>query len=292
MITAVVVDGAALADEAAPVPWWSFGKTVLAAAALALVAEGRLGLDGPVEGRPYTLRQLLQHRAGLPEYGRLGAYHAAVAAGEAPWPREELWRRVGADRLEFAPGGGWAYSNVGYLVVREMIEAVTGMALGPALEQLVLRPLGIGGVSVARNPGDLAITAWGNGARYNPGWVYHGLLIGPAASAALLLDRLLGGGLLPEPLLAAMTAAHPVGGAVPGRPWRVAGYGLGLMIGEGETGVRYTGHTGGGPGSTAAVYRAGPGRTAAAFAAVDHPAEVERWAMAASCETDTRGRSV
>ena len=66
--------------DAADVPWWSFGKTVIAAAALALVRDGQLALDEPLPDRPYTLRQLLQHRAGLTEYGRLPAYHEAVGA--------------------------------------------------------------------------------------------------------------------------------------------------------------------------------------------------------------------
>ena len=43
------------------VPWWSFTKTVIAAAALVLVRDGKLLLDTPVTGKPFTLRQLLQH---------------------------------------------------------------------------------------------------------------------------------------------------------------------------------------------------------------------------------------
>jgi len=282
LIRAVVTDEAGASDPA-PVPWWSFGKTVLAAAALRLVAEGRLCLDEPVGRRPFTLRHLLQHRAGLPEYGRLAAYHADVAAGGPPWPRDRLLREVAADTLVFEPGQGWAYSNVGYLLVRDLVEEATGLALGVALDRLVLGPLGVAGVRVVHEPADLAATAWGNAAGYHPGWVYHGLLIGPAASAALLLHRLLGGSLLPEALRSAMLAAHPVGGPVPGRPWRMAGYGLGLMIGVGDTGALYVGHTGGGPGSTAAVYQCVPGRTAAAFAPMEEPAAVERCAMGLAC---------
>ena len=53
MITAVVEDGAeAEGTDPAPVPWWSFTKTVLAAAALALVADGRLSLDIPAGYHP------------------------------------------------------------------------------------------------------------------------------------------------------------------------------------------------------------------------------------------------
>jgi D-alanyl-D-alanine carboxypeptidase len=67
------------------VPWWSFSKTVLAAAALVLVDRRRLDLDAPIGGAPYTLRHLLQHTSGLPDYGPDPDYHRAVAAGESPW---------------------------------------------------------------------------------------------------------------------------------------------------------------------------------------------------------------
>jgi hypothetical protein len=79
-----------------------------------------------------------------------------------------------------------------------------------------------------------------------------------------------------------MLTAHPVGGPWPGRPWRSGGYGLGLMIGEGEPPGLYIGHTGAGPGSTAAVYQRSPGgkRTVAVFAPFDQPGWVERRAMA------------
>jgi CubicO group peptidase (beta-lactamase class C family) len=68
------------------VPWWSFTKTVLAGAVLVLVARRRLDLDESVAGMPYSLRHLLQHTSGLPDYGGVPEYHAAVAAGEKPWP--------------------------------------------------------------------------------------------------------------------------------------------------------------------------------------------------------------
>src|ERR671912_2301759 len=85
--------------DTADVPWWSFSKTVIAAAALALVRDGRLALDEPLDGRPYTLRQLLQHRAGLGEYGRLPAYREAVGQNDDAWPAEEMLARAAADRL-------------------------------------------------------------------------------------------------------------------------------------------------------------------------------------------------
>ena len=286
VITALAREDGVHADTNMVVPWWSYAKTVLASAALALVAQRRFQLDEPVNGKPFTLRQLLQHRAGLPCYGTRRAYYEAVAAGQHPWDADEMLRRVGAGTLAYEPGHGWGYSNVGYLLVRNLIEREADALLGPALERLVFAPLGVSGVTVAQEPADLDATAWGNARRYHPGWVYHGLLVGPAGAAALFLHRLLAGDLLPPDLLTAMQASHPVDGVVPGRPWRATNYGLGLMIGQGEPPGEYVGHTGGGPGSTSAVYQLAAGTveahdrcTGAAFAPVDDPGMVEARAL-------------
>jgi len=125
------------------VPWWSFTKTVLAAAALVLVRDGVAALDAPLHGRSHTLRHLLQHRSGLTDYGGLSAYHEAVARGDDPWPVPTLLERTEAARLRYPAGAGWDYSNIGYLFVRELIESATGESLDSALRRLVLRPLGI-----------------------------------------------------------------------------------------------------------------------------------------------------
>ena len=127
--------------ETALFPWWSFTKTVLAIVALRLVEDGRLELDGKRPGKPYTLRQLLQHRAGVTNYGGLEAYHRAVARRETPWSREELLERVSGDVLVFEPGTAWQYSNVGYMFVREAIEQATEAPLGEALRMLAIEPI-------------------------------------------------------------------------------------------------------------------------------------------------------
>lgn len=279
-ILAATVEGGRLTAyerEAPPVPWWSLTKTALAAAALVLVDRGPLSLDAPTDASGVTLRHLLQHTAGVPEYGGLGAYHEAVARGEEPWSVDELLRRVDAGRLLFSPGQGWQYSNVGYLLVRRLIEAAVGAALDEALRALVFEPLGVPGVRIARLPADLDDTTWGNSARYHPGWVYHGLAVGTPAEAALFVHRLLAGGFLPSPLIGAMREAYPLGGPIEGRPWRSAGYGLGVMIDVASPRGFAIGHTGQGPGSVAAAYHfPALARTVAAFAAVEDPALVER----------------
>lgn len=256
--------------DAAGVPWWSFSKTVIATAALALVRDGRLALDKPLPDRPYTLRQLLQHRAGLTEYGRLPAYHEAVERNEDAWPADEMLARTAADRLVYEPGKGWGYSNIGYYFIRRLIEQTTGHALGDALDDLVLKPLGIAGVRFAADRAHYSPD-------YDPRWVYHGLLVGSLQQAALLLQRLLAGDLLPPPLLSAMYDRYLVGGPIAERPWKTPSYGLGLMIGETTTGELIAGHTGGGPGSAVAVYHRldQPTGTAAAFATGGDDASVE-----------------
>ena len=273
MISYVLVrEGAVVTSdgEAADVPWWSFTKTVIATAALALVRDGRLALDEPLSDRPYTLRQLLQHRAGLTEYGRLAAYHEAVARNEDAWPADEMLARIAADRLVYEPGTGWGYSNIGYHFVRRLIEQATDRSLGDALDDLVLKPLGIAAVRFAADRAHYSPD-------YDPRWVYHGLLVGPIGQAALLLQRLLTGDLLPPLLRSAMCDRYSVGGPIAGRPWKTPCYGLGLMIGETTSGELIAGHTGGGPGSAVAVYHRLDSQTgtAAAFEAGGDDAVVE-----------------
>lgn len=260
------------------VPWWSFTKTVLAAAALVLVDRGALRLDEPSGDAPYTLRQLLRHQAGLVDYGGLPAYHEAVAAAEDPWPVSVLLGRLDAGRLRYPPGEGWSYSNIGYLTIGRLIEAASEEGLGSALKRLVLEPLGIEGAFLAQTRADLAAVAMGEARNYHPGWVYHGLLVGSVEEAALLLDRLMAGRLLPPGLLAEMLTPYELPGPVPGRPWAAPGYGLGVMSGRSATGVQVAGHTGGGPGSTIAVYhglKSSPARTAAFFVTGDDQALAE-----------------
>ena len=259
-----VVNGQLQSPEAPSinVPWWSFGKTVLAATALTLVRDGLVDLEQPLPEGPFTLRQLLQHQAGLADYGELPEYHAAVARHESAWSVDDLLQRLDANRLRYAPGSGWRYSNVGYLYVARLIERISGLSLEQALQQRALLPLGISEVRLARQRGDLP----GAAACYDPAWVYHGLLIGPLPQAAMFLDRLLAGDLLPANLLDAMQTVHYLGGPIPGRPWLSPGYGLGVMQGPTAEGLQLCGHSGGGPGSVVAVYRGSRGDMAATAA--------------------------
>lgn len=59
-------DGA-FGDASLLFPYWSFTKTVISICALKLFENGRIDLDTRFHRAPYTLRQLLNHTAGLPD---------------------------------------------------------------------------------------------------------------------------------------------------------------------------------------------------------------------------------
>jgi CubicO group peptidase (beta-lactamase class C family) len=218
-----------------------------------MVRDGLVGLDDPILDQPFTLRQLLRHEAGLADYGELADYHAAVANNEAAWSADEMMRRLDGARLRYSPGTGWRYSNVGYLLIGRLIERLTDLTLEEAVGRRVLMPLGLSSVRFAKTRADLQNSHVANPSNYDPAWVYHGLLIGPISQAALLLDCLLAGHVLPPDLLQAMQTAKALGGSIPGRPWITPGYGLGLMQGSIEGGYTLRGHSGCGPGSVIAA---------------------------------------
>ncbi|MGI9488167.1 MAG: serine hydrolase domain-containing protein [Geminicoccaceae bacterium] len=235
-------------------PYWSFTKTVITICTLKLSEEGMVDLDAYLDGQPFTLRQLLSHTAGLPDYGALADYHRDVAADEEPWPREKVLGAVLTRGGLFAPGQGWSYSNVGYMMAREQIEAASGLSFQRLVNDLVCRPLGLRSIELATTRDQFSQLYWNAAKHYHPGWVYHGCLTGSVRDAAGVLHGLFSGKLLSAGMLDQMLSRHPLGGAIAGRPWTDCGYALGLMSGTmGESG-RAIGHSGVGPFSVNAVY--------------------------------------
>jgi CubicO group peptidase (beta-lactamase class C family) len=235
------------------VPWWSFTKMLIAATALTMVRDDQLALDERLPGQTFTLRQLLQHRAGLADCGSLPAYHAAVAANEDAWPVDRLLHSVSALHAGIEPGH-FAYSNVGYLRVRQHLEQISGLTLDALMQRRLFEPLGVVGPCIAGQRSDLADVRMGDAQSYDPRWVYHGLAVGTLRDAAMLLHRLMTTDLLPAGLRDEMCHGIAVGDPGAGRPWQHAAYGLGVMAGTTTGNLRVAGHTGGGPGSGIAVY--------------------------------------
>jgi D-alanyl-D-alanine carboxypeptidase len=247
------ISGEVVGDSTSLVPWWSITKTVLAAATLKLAETGAFRLDDAYDDWPFTIRQLLQHTSGLTNYGG-PAYQKAVAEGEAVWSVDELLVRRNARQLLFAPGHGWAYSNIGYLFLRQLIERMTGLAFDTALSQLVFEPLCLPSPRVTQSISDMRATLWGNAMNYDPRWVFHGLVVGTPKDAVAFLDELLACRLVSQASLDSMHGARVLDGAIPGRPWTQTGYGLGLMIGTMAGVGRAIGHSGVGHDTVSALY--------------------------------------
>ena len=208
-----------------------------------------------------TLRQLLNHTSGIPDYGRVPEYAAAVRdTPSEPWSDEELLARSLAGGTDFAPGEGWAYSNTGYLLVRRIVDLTAADGFAGALERELLGPLGLSDTSLALELADLdaLVPGWshqiGHGRRdvrglYHPCWVGHRTLISTSADQHRFWRALAAGELCD---LARLTESVEIGFDAPGfvRP----SYGIGLMTDPGWDDSLLIGHGGGGPGYAAACF--------------------------------------
>ena len=128
----------------------SVSKTMTAAVVLQLVAEGRLSLDQAVESllpaygldRRITVRMLLDHTSGLPDFFLNPKIEKPLRTRpDAAWTPERAWTFVLPKRP--VPGTVWRYSNSNYLLLGELVEAVTGRPLAAELRRRILDPLAL-----------------------------------------------------------------------------------------------------------------------------------------------------
>ncbi len=143
----------------------SVSKPITAVAILRLVEKGKFKLDDKVTdlmklkpfddgGKPderwakITVRQCLQHTGGwdrAKSYDPIGrAWIIAKALKiKPPVTPAHIVRYMMTQPLDFDPGERHAYSNVGYLVLGRIIEAVTGQTYEAHVKKEILAPLGI-----------------------------------------------------------------------------------------------------------------------------------------------------
>ncbi|MFF9915379.1 serine hydrolase domain-containing protein [Streptomyces sp. NPDC013457] len=131
----------------------SVAKAFSGAVALRLVDRDRLSLDDtigqrlpslPTAWHQVTLRQLLNHTSGLPDYTTAPAFLEILQ--EDPrhhFDPRRLLEFVAGEDLRFEPGSRYEYSNSDNIAVALMAEAVTGQRYERLLERLVYRPLGL-----------------------------------------------------------------------------------------------------------------------------------------------------
>lgn len=138
----------------------SVAKTYNGAVILRLVARGRLRLGStigevlptlPRAWRRVTVRRMLNHTSGLPDYTQSAGFREQFRTDPAGYvsPAKIIgWVR--RDPLVFRPGSRYAYSNTDNIVLGLMAQAVTGRSYGKLLRRFVFRPLGLRETSLPR----------------------------------------------------------------------------------------------------------------------------------------------
>lgn len=263
-------------------------KAFTAVVVLQLVGEGKIGLDDLVDthlpglvrgegidGNHITVRQLLQHTSGLPDY-----------LNDVPRPRpydpRELLGFALRHKAVFAPGTNWGYSNTNYVLAGMIVEKVTGHALAEEVERRVIRRAGLRhtyfpapGDTGIREPHPQGYDRESPGAplrdvtEMDPSWAWAaGQMISTNSDLNRFYTALLSGRLLPDAQLAQMRTTVPAEYFGHG-----ARYGLGLVSKPLSCGGVYWGHGGSFPGYETRGGVREDGRAAADIAVTIQPTD-------------------
>ena len=130
----------------------SVAKQFTAAALVLLQQDGKLNLDDPVRkyipelpdyGTPLTIRHLLNHTAGLRDWGSVMAL-TGVGRGDRVISQavalDVIYRQK---HLDFKPGAEYSYSNSGYQLAAEIVERVSKQKFPAFVEDRLFKPLGM-----------------------------------------------------------------------------------------------------------------------------------------------------
>jgi CubicO group peptidase (beta-lactamase class C family) len=139
----------------------SVTKQFTAAAVLRLVQRGRLSLDDELarfvpelpQAGMVTLRQLLVHTSGLPDYAEdpEGQRTKSIARSSQDMV---AWIARLEPKFLFEPGTRWAYSNSNYALLGVVVERVSGKSLDVFFREDLFQPAGLTRTEFD-NPGDV-----------------------------------------------------------------------------------------------------------------------------------------
>ncbi|MFD9598363.1 serine hydrolase domain-containing protein [Kitasatospora sp. NPDC059973] len=245
-------------------------KAFTAVVVLQLVAEGKVGLDASVDtylpgllrgdgidGRAITVRQLLQHTSGLPDYMDAPALADFTTVQYRYFEPRELLDGALVQKARFPAGGGWEYSNTNYLVAGLLVQKVTGRPVGEVITKRVIDRVGLRHTYFPA-PGDTAVHeahphGYFRGSPDAPlvdytemdasmAWAAGGI-VSTNTDLNAFFAALLGGRLLPPAQLAEMRTTVPAEPLGPG-----VRYGLGLQSRPLSCGGLAWGHGGTSPG--------------------------------------------
>lgn len=277
-------------------------KTYVATVLLQLVGEGRLSLDDTVDrwlpgvvrgqgndGREITLRQLLQHTSGLPEYVQ-DVVPDLSAAGyrehrRTTYTSEQRVAFAMTHPPSFAPGTSWEYSNTNYILAGMVIKAVTGRSWDQEVHARILRPLRLTHTVTPGTDPRLPRPHARNYQQFEPAGPMtdttlaylpfdgdaDGSILATAADTNRFFSALLAGRLLAPGQLAEMRRTI----ALPDRPGEVAGErdGLGIFWTPLTCGGGYWGHSGSSFGTLAFPATTADGRTSITVAVHSRPGD-------------------
>jgi len=125
----------------------SASKSLTSMTVMMLVEEGKFGLEDPIgkhlpdtpaAWKNITVRQLLNHTSGLPEYATIPEFTIT----------EEIEGRKMLDALskmpmDFVPGSAFSYTNTGFFLLGLLIEKETGKSYEDVIKERILTPLGM-----------------------------------------------------------------------------------------------------------------------------------------------------
>jgi CubicO group peptidase (beta-lactamase class C family) len=152
----------------------SFTKQFTAMATMLLIHDGKLKYDQkltdlfpdfPNYGRAVTVRHLLTHTGGLPDYEDLmeGPQWSAAHQIQDREALELLGRQTAG---KFAPGTSWSYSNSGYVVLGLIVAKVSGEPFGRFLHDRIFEPLHMSGTLMyAKGENEVPNRAYGHAKR-------------------------------------------------------------------------------------------------------------------------------
>jgi D-alanyl-D-alanine carboxypeptidase len=135
----------------------SVAKAFSGAVALSLVADGKLSLSDTVgkwlPGLPaawsaVTLRELLAHTSGIPDFSQTEGFGEALGEALLVAPAPEALLAFAPARLDFTPGSRYRYSNSDNVVAALIAAAAGHSSYQSELAQRVFAPLGLTGTSL------------------------------------------------------------------------------------------------------------------------------------------------
>ena len=203
---------------------------------------------------------MLNHTSGVPDYTSLKEYLPSVRENTStPWTHEKVIELTCSGKLDFEPGGRFNYSNTGYMLLYEVIEAVTEKSFAEVLQEEISSKLDLKNTYVAHQvdtknlltPGycrflNSEIKIENVIPKYHPDWCATGLIVSNVEEVVKFFDAVFSEKLLSNRYLKEMQTLVDIG--VRQRWYRKACYGLGIMTDpESKYGIKY-GHGGDGPG--------------------------------------------